>query len=125
MNNLFKVFFYPRKNYVNKNGEVAIRVLLSLDGNRTQFTSELTVPLELWDNDENRALGNSSKTKVINDELEDIEATLKFHFKEMKRYETVINVHQIRDAFLGVTIKSHMLLDVFNEHNEELSKRPW
>ena len=68
-------------------------------------------------------MGNSSKAKIINNELEDIEATLKFHFKELKRYETVIAVHQIRDAFLGVTIKSHMLLDVFNAHNEELSKR--
>ena len=55
--------------------------------------------------------------------MEDIEATLKFHYRELKRYETVIAVHQIRDAFLGVTIKSHMLLDVFNVHNEELSKR--
>ena len=47
MNNVFKVFFYPRKNYVNKNGEVSIRVLLSLNGERTQFTSELTIPLEM------------------------------------------------------------------------------
>ncbi len=123
MNNVFKVFFYPRKNYVNKNGEVSIRVLLSLNGERTQFTSELTIPLEMWDDNVNRALGNSSKAKVINNDLEDIEATLKFHFRELKRYETIITVYQIRDAFLGVTIKSHMLLDVFNTHNEELSKR--
>ena len=83
MNNVFKVFFYPRKNYVNKNGEVGIGVFLSLNGDRTQFASELTIPLEMWDDVENRALGKSSKAKVINNKLDDIEATLKFHYREL------------------------------------------
>lgn len=123
MNNVFKVFFYPRKNYINKNGEVGIRVFLSLNGDRTQFTSKLTIPLEMWDDAENRVLGTSSKAKVINNELEDIEATLKFHYRELKRHDIFITVHQVRDAFLGLTVKTHMLLDVFYAHNEELSKR--
>ncbi len=123
MNNVFKVFFYPRKNYVNKNGEVGIRVFLSLNGDRTQFASELTIPLEMWDDEENRAFGKSSKAKVINNKLDDIEATLKFHYRELTRHDLFITVHQVRDAFLGVTVKIHMLLEVFKEHNEELSKR--
>lgn len=45
----FKVFFYARKNYVNKDGEVGVMVRISLDGQRTQFSSKLTVNPEFWD----------------------------------------------------------------------------
>lgn len=123
MNNVFKVFFYPRKNYVYKNGEVGIRVLISLNGNRLQFASKLTIPLKMWNDEENRVNSESDKAKVINSELEDIEATLKFHFRELKRYDPSVTIHQVRDAYIGVTAKSRMLLDVFKEYNEELSKR--
>lgn len=123
MNNVFKVFFYPRKNYVYKNGEVGIRVLISLNGDRLQFASELTIPLDMWNEEENRASGKYAKAKVINNELEDIEATLKFHYRELKRYDSFVTVHQVRDAYKGVTAKSRMLLEVFKEYNEEISKR--
>ena len=123
MDSTFKVFFYARKNYVNKDGEVGIMVRIALNDQKTQFSSKQTIPLGMWDAKENRAIGKSARAKVINNELEDIEATLKFHYRELKRYESFVNVHQVRDAFLGVTIKTHMLLEVFKEHNEELSKR--
>jgi site-specific recombinase XerD len=123
MNNVFKVFFYPRKNYVYKNGEVGIRVLISLNGDRLQFASELTIPLDMWNEEENRASGKYTKAKVINNELEDIEATLKFHYRELKRYDSFVTVHKVRDAYIGVTAKSRMLLEVFKEYNEEISKR--
>lgn len=119
----FKVFFYARKNYVNKDGEVAILVRLALNGQKTQFSSKLTIPLKMWNETENRANGKTSKAKVINNELDDIEATLKFHYREIKRYDPDVSVHQVRDAFVGVTVKYRMLLEVFKEYNEELEKR--
>ncbi|HSH19281.1 MAG TPA: phage integrase SAM-like domain and Arm DNA-binding domain-containing protein [Draconibacterium sp.] len=123
MNNVFKVFFYPRKNYVYKNGEVGIRVLISLNGDRLQFASELTIPLDMWNEEEYRASGKYTKAEVINNELEDIEATLKFHYRELKRNYSFVTVHQVRDAYIGFTAKSRMLLEVFKEYNEEISKR--
>lgn len=43
----FKVFFYVRKNYVNRDGKVAIHVRLALNGQKTQFSSILTIPLKM------------------------------------------------------------------------------
>ena len=123
MNNVFKVFFYPRKNYVYKNGEVGIRVLISLNGDRLQFASELTIPLDMWNGEKNKASSKYAKSKVINNELKDIEATLKFHYRELKRYDSSVTIYQVRDAYIGVIAKSRMLLEVFKEYNEELSKR--
>ena len=58
----------------------------------------------MWDDDENRAIGKSSKANVINNELENIEATLKFHYWEIKRYDPDVSVYQVRDAFVGVEV---------------------
>lgn len=119
----FKVFFYARKNYINKDGKVAIIVRLALNGQKTQFSSKLTIAPKMWNETENRANGKTSKAKVINNQLDEIEATLTFHYKEIKRYDVDVSVHQVRDAFVGVTVKHRMLLDVFEEYNNELQKR--
>ncbi len=98
-------------------------MLISLNSDRLQFASDLTIPLEMWNDEDNRVSSKSAKAKVINNELEDIEAKLKFHYRELKRYDSFVTVHQVRDAYIGVTAKSRMLLEVFKEYNEELSKQ--
>ena len=123
MSDNFKIFFYPRKNYVNKNGEVSIRVFLSLNGERAPFTSEITTPIELWDDEENRASGDSKHAHAINEELDDLRAELKFHYKELKRHDVLVTAEQIRDAYLGTTVKNNKLLETFKVYNEGLSKR--
>jgi len=123
MSDNFKIFFYPRKNYVNKNGEVSIRVFLSLNGERAPFTSEITTPIELWDDEENRASGDSKHAHAINEELDDLRAELKFHYKELKRHDVLVTAEQIRDAYLGTTVKNNKLLETFKVYNEGLIKR--
>ncbi len=39
------------------------------------------------------------------------------------RYDSSVTIYQVRDACIGLSSKSRMLLEVFKEHNEELSKR--
>lgn len=66
MNSTPKVFFYARKNYVNKDGEVGVMVRIVLDGQKTQFSSKQTILLEMWDAKENMAIGKSAKANFIN-----------------------------------------------------------
>ncbi len=123
MKDTFKVLFYARKNYVNKDGEVAIMVRVSVDGQRTQFSSRLTVNLDNWDAKANLATGKSMRTQEINDELRDIKSALTFHYREIKRHESFVTVYKVRDAFLGVGVKMKMLLEVFEKYNEDLEQR--
>ena len=44
MKSTFKILFYARKNYVTKNGEIGIMARISLNGQKTQFSSKLMVP---------------------------------------------------------------------------------
>lgn len=97
-------------------------VRISLEGQRTQFSSQLTVSLNNWDAKGNIATGNSTRTQEINDELRDIRSALTFHYREIKRHESFVTVFKVRDAYLGIGLKMKMLLEVFENYNDELEK---
>ena len=119
----FKVFFYARKNYVNKDGKVGVMVRISVDGQRTQFSSKLTVNPGLWDSKANNVTGDSTTAHLINEELREIKSELNFYYKELERQGIYVTVDKVRDAFLGVKAQVQMLLVVFKTHNEELKLR--
>ena len=119
----FKVFYYARKNYVNKDGEVGVMVRISLNGQKTQFSSKLAVKPELWDSKASIVTGDSTTAHLINEKLRDIKSELNFHYKELERQGTYVTVDKVRDAFLGVKPQVQMLMVVFKTHNEELKLR--
>jgi hypothetical protein len=41
MKSTFRILFYVRRNYVNKNGETGIMVRITLDSEIVQFSSKL------------------------------------------------------------------------------------
>ena len=43
MRSTFKILFYVRKNYVNKNGRVCIMVRIALNGEIVQFSFRLDI----------------------------------------------------------------------------------
>ena len=119
----FKVFFYARKNYVDKDGEVRVMVRLVLDGQKAQFSSNLKVSPKIWDSQLNMAVGDSTAARLINEGLREIRMELNFHYKELIQQGVYFTVEKIRDAYLGVKSKVQMLLTVFREHNAELRLR--
>jgi site-specific recombinase XerD len=119
----FKVFYYARKNYVNKDGEVGVMVRISLNGQKTQFSSKLAVKPEFWDTKASFVTGDSTTAHLINEKLHDIKSELNFHYKELERQGIYVTVDKIRDAFLGVKPQVQMLMIVFKTHNEELKLR--
>jgi len=102
MKSTFKILFYARKNYVTKNGEVGIMTRISLNGQKTQFSTKLMVPLDLWDTKGNRASGKSHQARVINETLDGIKVSLTSYYRELERKESVVTVEKIKNAFLGL-----------------------
>ncbi|WP_321375018.1 site-specific integrase [uncultured Draconibacterium sp.] len=122
MKSTFKILFYARKNYVTKDGDVGIMVRISLNGQRTQFSTKLLVPLDLWDTAANRLSGKSHQARLINDTLDGIRTSINTHYRELEKKESVVTVEKIKNAFLGLTGDNQRLLAVFEEHNKQIEK---
>lgn len=122
MKSTFKILFYARKNYVTKNGEIGIMARISLNGQKTQFSTKLMVLLDLWDTKGNRASGKSHQTRLINETLDGIKVSLTSHYRELEKKESVVTVEKIKNAFLGLLGDNQRLLEVFEQHNKEIER---
>ena len=69
----FKILFYLRKNYLNKEGKAGIMIRLSLNGEISQFSSKLDIEPDKWDTTLGKAKGNTQKARQLNETLEDME----------------------------------------------------
>ncbi len=123
MKSTFRILFYVRRNYVNKKGETGIMVRITLDGEIAQFSSKLKVNPDNWDTKNGKVTGNTMGARNLNDTLENIKASIIRHYREIEWQDTHVTAEKIRNAFLGVTVKAQMLLVIFNNHNDDLSKR--
>lgn len=123
MKSTFRILFYVRRNYVNKNGETGIMVRITLDSEIVQFSSKLNVNPDNWDTKRDKVIGKTKEAKNINDTLENIKASIIRHYREIEWQDAHVTTEKIRNAFLGITVKAQMLLVVFKNHNDDLSKR--
>lgn len=115
----FNIRFYIRRDHVNKDGTAAIMVRVTVNGERAVFSSKLSVDPKLWDNEANRAMGTSRAVKELNRTLEDIRATIRQHYYELERYEALVTAEKVRNAFLGITVRTESILQLFKELLEE------
>lgn len=123
MKSTFRILFYVRRNYINKKGKTGIMVRITLDGEIAQFSSKLNVNPNNWDTKSGRLIGNSKEARILNDTLENIRASIIRHYREIEWQDTHVTAEKIRNAFLGITAKAQMLLVVFKNHNDDLTKR--
>ena len=97
-------------------------VRITLNGEISQFSSKLDIDPKLWDTKSGKAIGKSFQANQLNATLDEIRASIIHHYREIERQESHVNAEKIRNAFLGVTVKKQMLLEVFRQHNDEMSK---
>lgn len=122
MSSTFKILFYVRKNYVNKNGKVGVMIRITINGEMTQFSSKLEVLPEQWDVKAGKMGGRSPKSAQFNALLDDIRGSLVNHYREIETTDAYVTAEKVRNAFLGITTRQRTLLELFKEHNEEAKK---
>lgn len=118
----FKILFYVRKNYVNKNGKTGIMIRITLNGEISQFSSKLDVDPGQWDVKTGKLKGRSIQAAQFNALLDNIRASLVNHYHEIENTEAFVTAEKIRNAFLGITTRQRTLLELFKQHNEDIQK---
>lgn len=111
--------FYLRTNHVNRDGTCAIMVRISVNGERTAFSTKLCVDPNKWDADTNHVDGKTKADKELNRTLDDMKASIRNHFYELERYEPTVTAEKVRNAFLGITARTESLMRLFDEYMEE------
>lgn len=118
----FKILFYLRKNYLDKEGKACIMIRITLNGDISQFSSKLSIEPESWDTKNNKALGKSTHARQLNSLLEEINRSIRNCYHEIEVRESYVTAEKVRNLFLGFETKQRSLLELFRRHNDDFSK---
>ncbi len=111
--------FYLRTNHVNRDGTCAIMVRISVNGERTAFSTKLCADPIKWDADTNHVDGKTKADKELNRTLDDMRASIRNHYYELERYDALVTAEKVRNAFLGITVRTESLMQLFKEYVDE------
>ena len=120
--NTFKILFFLRSNYLNKDGTAAIIVRISIDGERQEWTTKLSCEPAKWDKKSGRAMGRSSKVFELNNHIQDIQTLLINHYYDIQRRHGYVTAEMVRNAYMGITQREESLLKLYEQHLEDTKK---
>lgn len=122
MSSTFKVLFYLRKNYLNKEGKASIMVRITIGGDMVQFSSKHNIEPHLWDKTTARVIGRSSTATKTNIALDNIRSSIINYYHTISEREHTVTAEKVRNLYLGVTPKGETLLQIFDKYIEDCEK---
>ena len=119
----FKVSFYLRSNYENKEGKSPVMLRIFLGGEMTNFgTTKIFVKKSLWSNATSRLRGRTIEALSVNAALDAISTTLHGIYRKYENDES-LSLDLIRTVYFGKNREFTSFLPVFDKFLEDIKQR--
>lgn len=117
----FGVAFYIRRTRLNKHGEAAIQLRITINRMQADTTAKKTVDPALWHAGRGRAIEKNPFAKELNMYLNAVRARITRIHRDMELDgEEFITPQMVLDRYLGRDKpERHTLVEVFREHNDK------
>lgn len=122
MRNIFRVSYYIRSNFKNRQGLSPIVIRIYLNSEMLVIGSTgLSVDAEKWDGKNNRVKGKTADTLTAKLKLEQITSSLNEIFKRLE-YEDAENIslEKIKNIYLNKEEKTDTFLELFSNFNKDI-----
>ena len=116
------ILFYPKKTITKDQKTAVIYARITYNGKRANFTTSRKVEIKNWNAQGNIARGNSEESRAINRYLDSIKAQLYDIHDRLLREHQPISAKIIKDIYFGKEEEQRMLLEIFQEHNDDMQK---
>lgn len=117
----FSILFYLKKPKGYTKGEVPVYMRVTANGTPKEMATKQDCEPERWNSQAQRARGTNEQSKTLNAFLDTLER--KVHEARMKLLEasTPITAEGIKNILTGKSEKVRMLLEIFQQHNDQLA----
>lgn len=114
----FVTNFSVRASKVRKNGLAPIEITITINGERSLFSTGKSIPLKDWDKVKQRVKGKSDLAVAINAYLQSIRVKLIQKEAELLSKGFIVTASLLQDAFMNKidALKDKTLFQVFQEH---------
>ncbi|HAR39392.1 MAG: recombinase [Bacteroidetes bacterium GWD2_45_23] len=120
MNTKLSVLFFVKRTKTNVDGLLPIFIRVTVNGARIEFSTKRFTTSEKWSVEGNRMKGTSAESKATNSYLDTLKAKVYDYQQQLIREDELVNAENMRNKILGVEKRSHMLIGIFQQHNEEI-----
>jgi site-specific recombinase XerD len=118
----FGVIFYLKKpkNYVKGAKHIYLRI--TIDGARTEISSKrVCEEPQKWNSHAGRMVGTKESVRALNSFLDSLQQKVFEAYQSLLHVDEIISPEKIKNKVLGITEKGRMLLEVFQQHNEQMN----
>lgn len=123
MKKIFKVAFYLRSNYRNKEGKIPLMLRIYLNNERINIGAVgISIVPELWDNKKLRLKGRTAEILQINQQLEQVQSTLQLIFHR-QQYDPDISLDRIKSEYLGKKEEFGKISSLFGKVNGDVKEQ--
>ncbi len=118
---MLSLLFYLRKYKTDRVGRSMIYVRITVNGERSEFSTRRKIHPSQWDAAYGKVLGFSQEVRQLNSQLSKIRTDLYRHADLLKGREQTLTAESLKEAYLGLDKPTKMLLEVFQEHNDQVN----
>lgn len=122
MRNTFKVLFYIKKNAPLRNGWAPIMGRITINGQRTQFSTRLSVTPASWDTAQGRVCGRSNMAVQINEKLANIRFHIERCYNKLFYEQAFVTPVMVKEMYFGGNHKQETVVAFFKQHNDEFKR---
>ncbi len=118
----FNIHYYIKRTKLLKNGDAPVYMRITLNGENAEISLKRSIKPSLWDTTRNKAKGTSPEAAEINDYLTSVRGQLFMHQRELQEAGKTITAKILLNTFLGIGEKQWSLVELFEEHNKNVSQ---
>ena len=120
MRMIFKVSYYVRSNYENKQGKSHLMIRIFLNGEMLNVgSSGIYIDKKLWNNSTNRVKGRGSESLNLNAQLDNISNSLQMIFKKHE-FDEDLTLDKIKSIFLGKNKVKTTFVEFYDKYLEDI-----
>lgn len=121
MRNTFKILFYIKRNSLLRSGRAPIMARITINGERTQLSTNQSVMPDKWDSLRGRVRGRSEEVQQTNRNLEMLRSRLMLCYDRLIATAEPPTPFRVKDMYLGGDAGRKMLLEFFAAYIDEFS----
>ena len=114
------ILFYPKKSETNTDGMVILYARITINGKRGEFSLGRRVDEQRWDSRSVKLRGSSIEVSNFNRFLDNVKNRLFEIYDDRLKEKKDISATIIKNTYLGKEGKEYMVLEIFQEHNDEI-----
>lgn len=120
MNAKLSILFYAKRAKTTTDGLVPIYIRVTVDGERIELSTKRYTHPDKWSIEGSCMKGYSGEAKSINSFLDSLKAKVYDYQQQLIREDELVNAENMRNKILGIDKRSHMLIGIFQQHNDEI-----